>query len=291
MKRTRLFVFICVCFPSVASAQFLNDLPVGNAKAASMGNAVTADSTGTDAIHFNPAALIKIQEKTAQLNILSAVLKSKTELGERVQSADELSQALALGLGSETLDDPLENTTSELEYNDPVLYLPLAGPTDLPVLGAPFGGVALPFPDGDIVIATNVYSPFAVGYTRADDDPGRYQGKMVTMVNIRYFNPTIALRFSDSLTVGGGINFGWGGVAMDLDMRAPNLILAALQEVCMVAEPLFEPCKNTLGPYKDIGSLSIEVESGFIPTFNLGVLWEPTPWFSWGGGVSSRIKV
>lgn len=287
----RRLVFVSLfCFSSVARAQFLNELPIGNAKAASLGNAVTADSTGTDAIHYNPAALIKIQKKTVQVNVLTAVLKSETQFGERINSADELSAGLSSGLGTIPLNDPIENTKSRLDYKHPVLTLPFLGPTKLPMLAAPVGGVALPFPDGNIVIATNVYSPLAVGYTRDDDDPGRYQGKKVTMTNIRYFNPTLAMRISDTLTLGGGVNIGWGGVAMDLDMRAPNLILAAVQEACMVADQLFEPCKNTLGPYKDIGSLSVEVENGIIPTFTLGFLFEPAPWFSWGGAYRHGSK-
>lgn len=267
---------------SVCSAQFLNNLPIGNAKAIAMGGAVTADYTAVDAIHFNPAALVNIKRSTKQLNVLTATLESRTQFGQRDLAADQLAEFLALGLNTEKLVDPLENTESELNSDEPILYIPGAGPTDLPLLAAPVGGVAIPFPDGSATVATNIYSPLAVGYTRSDDDPGRYQGKSVTMVNIRYFNPAYAMRISDTFAMGGALNFGWTGVAMDMDLRAANLILAALQSACMIIEDVFKPCASSLGPYEDIGSLSVEVEEGLTPTFNLGVLWEPTPWFSWG---------
>lgn len=276
---------------SICNAQFLNSLPIGSAKAMAMGSAVTADYTAVDAIHFNPAALVKIKHRTAQINLLTAKLDSQTKFGQRALGADQLAEFLAKGLSVEKLEDPLENTTSKLNSSEPILYIPGAGPTDLPVLGAPVGGIAIPFPDGTATVATNVYSPLAVGYTRSDDDPGRYQGKSVTMVNIRYFNPAYAMKVSETLAIGGALNFGWTGVAMDMDLRAANLILASLQTVCMVVEDRFNPCASSLGPYEDIGSLAVEVEKGLSPTFNLGVLWEPTQWFSWGATYRTGAKL
>lgn len=40
-----------------ASAVLTDSLTIGNAKAISLGHAVTADPPGIDAIHFNPAGL------------------------------------------------------------------------------------------------------------------------------------------------------------------------------------------------------------------------------------------
>lgn len=53
-------IFITSTLPATASAQLMQNLTIGNAKAIALGNAVTADPPGVDSIHFNPAGLVQI---------------------------------------------------------------------------------------------------------------------------------------------------------------------------------------------------------------------------------------
>lgn len=55
-------------------AQLANDLTIGNPKAMAMANAVTADSTGIDAVHYNPAALVKLKGRQTTVKVIAGVM-------------------------------------------------------------------------------------------------------------------------------------------------------------------------------------------------------------------------
>jgi len=50
-----------------ANAQLVQNIFIGNPKALALGNAVTADPPGTDAIHFNPAGLAALKGRQYEL--------------------------------------------------------------------------------------------------------------------------------------------------------------------------------------------------------------------------------
>ena len=56
----------------VAHAQLAQNLLIGNAKALSLGNAVTADPPGIDSIHFNPAGLSRLRGTQYELKFIAA---------------------------------------------------------------------------------------------------------------------------------------------------------------------------------------------------------------------------
>src|SRR3990167_10972732 len=84
-----------------AQAQLANDLTIGNPKAMAMGNAVTADSTGIDAVHYNPAALTKLKGRQSTIKLISGVMdiRAKFKAGPDYGSN-------ALGFN----DDPVKNS-------------------------------------------------------------------------------------------------------------------------------------------------------------------------------------
>ena len=45
---------VCLAWIPPAGAQMANDLTIGNPKAMALGNAVTADETGIDSVHYKP---------------------------------------------------------------------------------------------------------------------------------------------------------------------------------------------------------------------------------------------
>ena len=60
MLGKRFMLLLLLAYADSALAVVADSLTIGNAKALSLGNAVTADPPGIDAIHFNPAGLARI---------------------------------------------------------------------------------------------------------------------------------------------------------------------------------------------------------------------------------------
>lgn len=65
---------VCLAWIPPAGAQMANDLTIGNPKAMALGNAVTADETGIDSVHYNPAALTRMKGRQATVKLLTGVM-------------------------------------------------------------------------------------------------------------------------------------------------------------------------------------------------------------------------
>lgn len=290
MIRKMLIAIIgCLLTLQNVSAQFLQQLPIGDPRAMALGFAVTGDPKGIDSVHYNPAGLAKVKHDTYQIKFIAALLESSTDFGTQQGLPEEF-------LDAYNLNDPLENTHSELNSSAPVMALPGLGMVDIPAQAFPLAGFAIAPPSSDFVFATNVYSPQAVGYSRDDDDPGRYQGRRVSLLRLTYFSPTISTQLTDEFSMGFTVALSTQSVGMDMDLRAPNLLLAGIDIACSLVNdevganiPSCEP-QNRLGPFQDIGNLTLEVDQFISPTFNVGLLWEPVPWFSLGFVYHSEAK-
>ena len=284
-----MMVVPTVFMGNLAQAQFLQQLPIGDPRAMALGFAVTADPKGVDSIHYNPAGLAKIRRDTYQLKFIAALLESSTSFGKHQGSSKDFLEAFSF-------EDPLENSKSQLDSSAPVMALPGLGMIDIPAQAFPLGGFAIAPPSSSFVFGSSVYSPQAVGYSRADDDPGRYQGRRVSLLRLTYLSPTLATQITDQFFMGFSIGLSTQSVGMDMDLRAPNLLLAGVDIACGIANDEIgidisscEPA-NRLGPFKDIGNLTLEVDEFVSPSFNIGLLWEPIPWFSLGFTYRSEAK-
>lgn len=186
-----LLVGLCLGCVLQAQAQLATNLTIGNPKAMAMGNAVTADSTGIDAVHYNPAALSKLKGRQTTVKLLSGVMDIRAEFDARENYGF---------MGYD--DDPFKHSSSRTLT--PTMYLPgLGGMTEVPVLVAPLAGLSINPPGSKFTFATNVYAPMALGYSRdSDSDPGRYQGRQVSLQRITYFSPSLAYQVNDELSVG-----------------------------------------------------------------------------------------
>lgn len=277
----------------VAQAQLAQNLTVGNAKALALGNAVTADPPGIDSIHYNPAGLYKVKDRQYQLKVIAGQFSVSGE----VRRSDEY-QALMEQFGYTDDADPVREGSSSTQ--DVSVMLPIWGLTEIPVLAAPLGGASFQLKDREIVIGSAVFAPMIVGYNRGDDSPLRYQGNQLGLTHLTYFSPTIALPVGDTLTFGIGMHFNYTGVGIDLDFRLPNAVLVGVDSftglLCTIPEieSFVDVCQGDLGPFTDIGNINVEVEHYLNPSFNIGLLWEPTEWFSWGmvyqSGASKTLK-
>jgi len=284
-------VAVVLIYPMSALAQLGTNLTI-SPHARSQGNAVTANPQGVvESIHFNPAGLTKLDGRQLEFSITNAILRLSAEF-----SAPE--DYDILGLGAD--DDPVANTkslTRQLAF-----YAPLIGyqSPKLPAAALPSTGISLQPPGSKLTFANAVYVPFAFGYKRSGDDPGIFQGEEVALTRATYLSPSIAYKYSDELSFGASFNFSYQSVYLQQDMRTPN-ILVAMAEILQDAfgceeggggsdplAPLITLCGGRVGPFRPAGELTLELEERLSPTFNLGVLWEPTDWFAWGATFQSQ---
>lgn len=272
-----------------------DSLTLGNAKAISLGNAVTADPPGIDSIHFNPAGLARIKGRKSQIKVVAADFTVEMKIGDYVDARQEELEAMeATGLFEEGyFYDEALNTTSVTEGAS--LMLPFVGMTDLPAIVAPLGGASYSPPGKDFTVGTNVYSPMMVGFYRAEDDPGRFIGERMSLMHLVYFSPSFGVNITDEFSLGAALTFNYVGVGMDLPIRAPHagqIFLGNLQSQCPIAEAdafigfqdvATQLCEGErLGLYNQLAYLEFEVENELVPGFNVGVLWSPTGWLTLG---------
>jgi long-subunit fatty acid transport protein len=276
-----------------ALAVLTDSLTVGNAKAIALGHAVTADPPGIDSIHFNPAGLAALDGRQYHLKVVAGTFAIDMEFGDY----DPQTAATIEGYTNQGYYDDSyyfnDAYRSESTTEGASLMLPFFGMTDIPVLLAPLGGASYSPPGSNITFATNVYSPMMVGFYRADDDPGRWIGQRMSFMQITYFSPSFAYRINDEFSFGAAMTFNYGGVGFELPFRGGNPSIFGLGELqattldCANADP-GNPrptdflCGGTFSPYEELGYLAMEVETPMAIGFNVGMLWQPTEWLSFG---------
>ena len=286
----------------VSFGQMAQNLMLGNAKALSLGNAVTADPPGIDSIHFNPAGLARLKGKQIQLKFILANADIRGEFSSNQKYDDLVKLLLENPDGSPVLNpdgtplsgDSAADTESEIETF--AIYLPGSGITEIPFAAAPLGGVSINPPGSNMTFATAVYAPMILGLTRADDDPGRFAGKRLAFTRLTFFSPSIGYQVTDTIAVGASLGFSYTGFGLDLDYRAPNFSVGAaaavLNSVCKdgVLDEFINLCSGEIGPFDTIFNLEVNVEKAVSFTFNLGVLWEATPWLTLGLAYQSEAN-
>lgn len=282
--------------PLSAQAQLAQNLFL-DTKAMSLGNAVTADPTGIMDIHFNPAGLTKLDGRQMQIQVMNIYLAAEAEF---------------------TLPkdyDPAKDNLVKIN-KDPVLaqryskssaaaYIPGYGifPADaLPILSLPNGGFSVQPVGSRFTFANASYAPMAAGFAKDEDDPGRYQARQVALQRFTYLSPSFGYKVNDQFSVGASFLFSHQAVAVRQNIRAPSPLIAILEELqdafaCFKdgkktgndpLAPLVTLCGGDVGPYDDVGELSIRTEETLSPSFNVGFLWEPTDWFALGVGYQSQ---
>lgn len=296
--RSRFFgAIVAVACSSAAQAQLTQNLLI-SPKAMALGNAVTADPPGIMAVHFNPAGLTRLDGRQLEFNLSSIYLDIDANFnapdGYEIFGIDGLETDPRTGKQR----DPIANTHSHT--NTAALYVPGFGIQRLPSGPGivPTAGISIKPPGSKLTFANAFFLPQVAGFYRDTDDSGRYQPQATTIQRTTYLSPSFGYKVNDAWSVGAGIHLSHQAVAADQFMRAPNLLLGVaevLQDAFDCDEKQEEPlapflalCGGNVGPFDDIGALSLDVQESVSPTFNVGVLWEPTDWFSWGADYSSE---
>ena len=294
-------------------AQLGQNLSV-DVRSLSMGNAVTADPPGISAVHFNPAALTKLKGLQTDVQGLIANFDVQREFsapgGYEVFgfSDDPLVCNDSPDNPSSLCTDFKGTVSGDVEYAS--LYIPiLKKVVDLgegfPV-AAPTGGISYNPPGSKLTYATSVYAPMVAGFGSEDGNPGNYMGQQVAMERITYLSPTIAYEVSDELSIGGGVGMSYQAIALKTDLRMPNELIGVLrmvdESVCAPFRQnsniitdlmLFGMCNadEAMNPFSSFGKMEVALEQSLSPSYNLGVLWEPTDEFGLGLVYQSSAKM
>ena len=275
---------------SVAQAQFTHQLLV-HPKAAALGNAVTADPPGLMAIRRNPAGLTRMDGR--QMEFGAAIVDTLFEATFEVP--DEGCDIF--GIECEE-NDPVANTKSSSDTG--ANYIPgigimegSAGPGPAPFNAA----FSVQQPGSRLTFGNAAFVENSGGFVRDEDDPGRFQPQRAAIQRLTYLSPTVAYEINDSWSVGAGIHFSHQGIEADQRTRAPNMLVGVgrtLQDAFDCDEEGQEPlapwlalCGGRIGPFEEIGNFNFRAEDSLSTSYRVGVLWEPTDWFTWGAQFSS----
>ncbi len=317
MKTSRLCPLVSAIlltgFSSAAFAQLGTNLSV-DLRSLALGNAVTADPPGVNAVHFNPAGLTKIQGLQTEQQIIVADFDIQREFtvpaGYNVfgYSDDPLVCNDGPEVNSDLCTDFKGPVSGDVEYVS--LYVPiLKKMVDLgkgvPMV-APTMGIAYNPPGSKATYATAVYAPLMAGFGAEDGNPGNFMGQQVALERITYLSPSVGYQVNDQLSIGGGIGMSYQAIAMKTDLRFPNELIGMLR---MIDEVVCTPFKDNsdiitdilllgmcnaqegMNPFGKFGQMQLALEQSLSPSFNLGILWEPTEDFGFGLVYQSAAKM
>ena len=298
---------------SLSFAQLGTNLSV-DIRSLSMGNAVTADPPGISAIHFNPAALTKIEGLQTDVQGILANFDVKREFsvpqGFNVfgYSDDPLVCNDGPEVAADICTDFKGTVNGDVEYVS--LYVPiLKKMVDLgegiPMV-APTAGIAYNPPGSKTTFATAIYAPLVAGFVTENGNAGNYMGQQVALERITYLSPSIAYEVNDHLSIGASVGMSYQAIGLKTDLRFPNELIGMLR---MIDEVVCTPFKenqdiitdilllgicNTeegMNPFGRFGQMQVALEQSLSPSYNLGVLWEPTEDFSFGMVYQSSAKM
>jgi len=221
-------------------AQLAQNMSV-DLRSLSLGNAVTADPPGINAIHFNPAGLTKINGLQLDIQLLMADFAIEADLSapkdfEVFGYSDD-----PIVCTDPVNDEPLcsEFKTAHTKVDGVALYLPVLDQiVKLPPgpVSAPTAGIAYKPPGSKFTYANAFYAPMIAGYYRDQDDPGVYMGRKVALERITYLSPSVAYKINDELSVGLSVGMSYQAIALDTDFRAPNPLVGVFrlfdEEIC-----------------------------------------------------------
>ena len=298
---------------SAAFAQLGTNLSV-DTRALALGNAVTADPPGISAVHFNPAALTKIQGLQTDVQGIVANFDIQREFsvpaGYNVfgYSDDPIVCNDGPEVASDICTDFKGAVHGDVEYAS--LYVPvLKKMVDLGEgmpLAAPTAGIAYNPPGSKATFATAMYAPLIAGFGAENGNPGNYMGQQVALERITYLSPSIGYQINDQLSIGGGIGMSYQAIGLKTDLRFPNELIGMLR---MIDEVVCTPFKENsdiitdilllgmcnadegMNPFGRFGQMQLAMEQSLSPSYNLGVLWEPAEDFSFGMVYQSAAKM
>ena len=290
-------VFVLMMFPWVADAAFIEQIAVST-RAIALANTCTADPPGLMSVHYNPAGLSLLDDgKTFSTGLVLPIIK---RTGKFTANPD-------FGLMNDTWgpnapynpNDPLsahggpdplagkEGTNSDMR-----MYIPFYGPVD--ILVSSNLGISSRKKESKWTFAYAVYAPYGGGMAHRDEgDPLRFDCKSLYLQHLIYAAPTVSYQATPALSFGVSVGMGQTAMGLEVDQRIPNELVAMTRsigdatkdlEIPVVSEQTLPPpwMGGGLGPYEYNTRLELNARDDFTPSFNIGLLWRPKAWFSYG---------
>jgi long-subunit fatty acid transport protein len=258
-------------------------------KAMSLGNAVTAYPPGIMSIHYNPAGLSLLENKEFSIGLLWPI---KLEVTSRFYKDPDFEGFMGKN------DDPVAGTSGSTGGG--AMYLPFLGRKHF--LAAPNIGMSYREPESKWTFGFGIYAPFGVGIRHADDDdPARFGGALVYNQRLVYAAPAVACKMTDTFSMGFSVGLGQTAEGAEVVLRAPNDIVALTDVLGEATKGLEIPVLSELTlpapwfggglpTYGRLGTLSLDVHDDLDNSFNVGFLWKPAEWISFGGVYQSEAK-
>jgi len=315
IKRLSSYVFVVgliLFLPYRAFAVFNEQLAV-DARAVSLANTCTADPPGLMSVHYNPAGLSLLDEGKTFSNGFALPIIKRTGY---FKTAKDFKGFMGGYWGPDPEKwpdyyDPETDPNSDHGGPDPLdgksgtnssgrMYLPFYGPLDF--LAGPNLGLASRTKDSRWTFAYANYAPIAGGMAHRDKgDPFQFGCKSLYAQHLIYAAPSASYSVSDSLSLGVSVGMAQRAMGLELDVRTPNELVAMTRvigdatkdlEIPVVSEQTLPPpwLGGGLGPYEHNISIAMDARDDFVPSYNLGLLWRPLNWFSYGIVYQSESK-
>jgi long-subunit fatty acid transport protein len=262
--------------------------------AISLANTVTAyGPLGPMSVHYNPSLLSSMGDGNFQISGgLVAFMKVKN-IFQKDPNIEEFHD-----FQGNVVSDPVAGreggTTSGM------MYIPVLDFT-INFTGGPLGGYTFRKPGSNWSFGYAMYLNGG-GFRNGDEgDPSWYGIKNVYLQHFIYFGPAVSYRVNKNLSIGAALGVGQTAMGQQMTIRSPNEmtnITKVLGDATQgMANPLFDffgtPMPlfgGGLGAYDAIGEVDIKMRDDFSPSFNLGMLWEPVDWLSFGLSYNSAVK-
>lgn len=189
MRIVKGSVFLLILVFAAASANAAGfRLPEAGAKAMGMGFAFTAQANDPSAIYFNPAGLTQLEGQ----NVMAGATFIREKGGEFT------------GTGTAPPFGPGE-TQKTLDFFVPNAYWTMKT-------------------SPNFAVGAGIFSPFGLAQEYNDRNLSMFRNQ-ITKIELRtiVFNPTIAWKVNEVLSVGAGIDFMWGQAKLDKTPIVPGL--------------------------------------------------------------------
>ncbi|BCS95556.1 hypothetical protein DSLASN_11880 [Desulfoluna limicola] len=303
---TAYVLLAAALFFPVTSHAVLTEQVAIDTRAMSLANTCTADPPGLMSVHYNPAGLSLLPEGKTFSNSLTLVHIERTGRF----NADPEWPGLMNGTWGPDPDKWPDTYSKETDPNsdhggpDPLdgseysnsgyqMYVPFYG--TIPFLAAPTLGISSRKKNSPWTFAYANYPAAGAGLLHEDEgDPYQYGVKSMYLQHLVYAAPSASYRVSNSLSLGVSVGLGQQVLGVETNVRTPNELVALTRVIGDATKDLNIPVVSQqtlpppwlgggLGPYAHDITLKLdELRDDFSPTYNLGLLWRPREWFSFG---------
>jgi long-subunit fatty acid transport protein len=274
-----------------ARGAFLESVAI-DPKAISLANTVTANPTGITSIYYNPAGLSQMKDGTyISLGLMPIYIQNtfKYDMNPNFQKFHDVH--------GNDVDDPVDGKEATNEMGRIGLF---GKGRDFQVLTGPVLGFSHREPNSKWTFGFSVYLPYGGGYSFEADSPTKWDLKEVYIQHLVYAGPAVSYRVNKNLSLGVSFGLGQSALGMSLDNRAPNALTNVTKLLGDATQGASNPIFDLtvplplfgggLGPYERAADLSFDMSDDFSPSYNLGLLWEPLDWLSFGANYYSKVE-